>query len=116
MSVVEIEIQETAGPSVVTPVTTRDVLHRAADLLEEFGWVQYDCGGKDRGFCLLGAVLEANRDFGRNVYADLESLGDLVWSGLPRRTWGSFPIDWNNASGRTKEEVVTRLREAADAA
>lgn len=112
MNIVEREVVE--APAVV-PVTTRDVLHRAADLLEEFGWCQYDVGGKDRGFCVMGAVMEANRDYGRDYFQDHAVLGNLVWGDLPR-DWGGFPIDWNNAPGRTKAEVVARLREAADLA
>jgi hypothetical protein len=88
--------------------TVRDVLHRAADLLEEFGWCQGRAGSKaDGAMCAGGAVIEAVADF-RN--------GPNFWT-----TWSRFcekyrGTSWNDAPGRTKEEVVTALREAAERA
>lgn len=111
MSIVERERVETEV------VTTRDVLHRAADLLEEFGWGQgQECqsgnlmAGGAYGFCVGGAVRRARSELlgiGREedvyVWAGFHGLRDVV------------NPNWNDVPGRTKAEVVTRLRDAANA-
>ena len=107
MSVVERE-------RVVTEVTRRDVLHRAADLLEEFGWCQGHFAKTVDGravsahshdavlFCAVGALAKAARDLSA-------AAGET-----------NFGLDtdlsaWNDERGRTKAEVVSRLRAAAEA-
>lgn len=126
MTVVERE-QEVAVP-VVVPATKRDVLHRAADLLGEFGWWQggYCPGGNlesaDR-FCAAGAIRRSIADF-RGVNAGLISGNDpllrecLSALGMnPYNGIGTTTVaDWNDKPGRTKAEVVARLREAAERA
>lgn len=93
-------------------VTTRDVLHRAADLIEEFGHTKRDLGGKDRGFCAVGAWHEAAHDLGEDGMA-LASAGDdaLRAVGL---NWVSLML-LNNAWDTTSQEVVAKLRGAAEA-
>lgn len=106
MSVVEREVEV----PVVAPVTTRDVLHRAADLLEEFGWCQLDDGSKASGsMCLIGSVRAAAGDLGFNEALALRSV--YASPAIP-----SLPMHWNDAPGRTREEVIARLREAAETA
>jgi hypothetical protein len=93
-------------------VTEADVLHRAADLLEEFGWCQGRMGSKQEGmFCISGAVNEAVRELGYN-YTRLPS-DPLYVSGT--RFFGGNGPRWNDEAGRTKEEVVSALRSAAEA-
>lgn len=103
----------------VRPVTTREVLHRAADLLEEFGWCQDALARDDEGnesegnldlaqpnwtsFCAIGAASRAALDLGTK--------GCLGVTALPFEI-----IAFNNAPGRTREEVVARIRELADRA
>jgi hypothetical protein len=83
-------------------VTRADVLERAADLLEEFGWLQGTLGSKEEGgFCLLGSVFTAHRDL----------TGEDPGTILPYPEVGSSI--WNDQPGRTKEEVIVRLRGAA---
>lgn len=103
-------------------VTERDVLHRAADLLEEFGWCQHelaiDSEGQSLGcdvsnpgavgFCAIGAILRADSDFGREKYS-------TNWDNVSP-TGSTMLASWNNAPGRTKKEVVTALRDAAERA
>lgn len=112
MSVVE---QERVVETAPTPqVTTRDVLHRAADLLEEFGWCQgqmYD-GGR---FCFAGAVHQAWRDYGLPPKVDALGLDADDWVSVLGISWGHF-VGWNDTPGRTKAEVVARLRDAANSA
>lgn len=91
---------------VVAPVTRREVLHRAADLLEEFGWGQGYYGSKKEGwFCAIGAIDAAADDLG---YPNADE------ATMPMYAWGSV-TQFNDAPGRTKAEVVARLREAAEA-
>lgn len=96
---------ETPAETRIAP-TVREVLHRAADLLEEFGWCQNDLGSKEQGeFCALGALDEAGLELGLPLF--------VVWPG----EWAcSDLVNWNNKPGRTKAEVVAKLREAAESA
>lgn len=113
MSVIE-ERTET----VALPVTRRDVLHRAADILEEWGWKQrasvWD-GMTHRATCLLGAVHLATIDLqGRGGRSYISPLCDTSKAldgafGAPQQAWR-----WNDEPGRTKAEVVALLREAAE--
>lgn len=117
-------------PTVAPAVTEADVLRRAADLLEEFGWCQGDyakpanglgpaglsdpCDQTVQAFCMAGAYYRAACDLGRSVThpGDCEKqLRHLV----PDQWRGSISL-WNDESTRTKAEVVQRLREAAEAA
>lgn len=117
MTTVEKEIL--GSPAVQAPVsnpavTTRDVLHRAADLLEEFGWCQGRNGSRAEGqMCIGGAVREACRDFGFEY-----GTGSAMHHALKNAARAFFPSGapvWNDATGRTRAEVVARLREAAEA-
>jgi hypothetical protein len=91
-------------------VTEADVLHRAADLLEEFDWCQGVPGSKEMGkFCLRGAIAEATFDLtGEKVSAmcDPKVMKYDVWTG---------GFSWNDERGRTKSQVIARLRFAAEA-
>ena len=119
MSVVEREVVEAP---VTDPVTTRDVLVRAADLLTEFGWCQYANARTANGlstwyenseavsFCLYGAAHRAAADLGLPAMAANPILAEAL---------GGSPVElvsWNNAPERTSQEVVARLREAAEKA
>lgn len=113
MSIVERERVETE----VAPVTAKDVLHRTADLLEEFGWVQCSFGQDALGnevsptsphvdrFCVLGAMGRACVDLGLD-YGDREG---FYGKNPPSGHWMAF----NDAKGRTKAEVVSELRARA---
>lgn len=106
---------EAPAQPVVQPVTRADVLHRAADLLEEFGHTKGALARTDAGdecepedtaatsFCVQGALRRANRDLGTARYSvpyDVLGVGSAH--------------EWNNAPERTKAEVVARLRAAAN--
>jgi hypothetical protein len=112
-------------------LSVADVLERAADLIEPEGaWTQHAFsrnadGSVDRGgeedddgiadnpvcWCALGAIATA-------------AGVDLSFSGFPNngivkdaasafRAVEPYPVDWNDAPGRTQAEVVSKLREAA---
>lgn len=78
------------------------VLLDAADYLEKFGWLQNEWGfGFQTARCVMGAIGECDHGF---YYNDAkERLGAT----------GLELIAWNNTPGRTKEEVIARLRNAA---
>jgi hypothetical protein len=112
MSVIEVR-----KPAEVTVgVTRRDVLHRAADLLEEFGWTQNSEARTADGrcvkaynhdavaFCAGGAVDRACFDLAIPEWT-YEEIADLIGQGY---------ADWNDDPRRTKAQVVARLREVAD--
>lgn len=104
MSIVE---RETTVPA----VTRKDVLHRAADLLTEFGWCQGTYGSKVEGaFCAEGAIFQAVLDLYGRGYILNATQWRRVFASL-----GDHLPNWNDAPGRTRAEVVARLREAANA-
>lgn len=112
-------------------VTTKEALHRAADLLEEFGWCQFSpakdedgwhclpCDPEARSFCLTGSVERAIFDLTGH---DIRINGP--YPGIAIRTERDRPVGhtgppkfdpkWNNDSRRTREEVIACLREAAE--
>lgn len=117
------EGQILVAPEAPVKVTTRDVLHRAADLLEEFGWCQQSAGRSSDGvrlglydddfnhavaYCRNGAVGQACLDLG--VGLSWANKHGLLGNGT------AYEVAFNDAPERTKAEVVARLREAAEAA
>lgn len=122
------EVQTEAAPFEVQPVTDSDVLTRAADLLEEFGWRQHglfnpgsfpsDESCRDATqFCAVGAIVRARRDLGLPAsdwsYTDPNGHYNLANRCFGEHIEGWTLAAWNDAPGRTKEEVVAKLREAA---
>lgn len=111
---------ERAVPVETPAVTEADVLRRAADLLEEFGWCQGALGMphnhcSDRGaYCFAGGIAGAARDLG---FAD-GSTSYLLAAHVLGVDMAAITdaVGWNDAPGRTMQEVVQRLREAAEAA
>jgi hypothetical protein len=122
MSTTLIEREHERVEEVRREVTERDVLLRAADLLGEFGWCTGIGGmpGTQNGtrgpLCYLGSVAQAGLDLGRVARPSGTYDGDWDYAyatellGLRAPARGFL---WNDAPGRTKEEVVTALREAA---
>lgn len=95
-----------------------EVYRKAADLIEEKGWIRGSRGWfGTAGFCLEGACASAAA--GRNLFVEdiyphesrpswyVTLQGILGWE-------GSKLFVWNDAAGRTGEEVITALRGAAD--
>lgn len=115
------------APIEVTTEPWRDLLLKAADIIEEKGWIKgsYHHSG---GACAVGAIaLAANLDW---VYlAEERSAGfqgpatEAVTHllaqvnkrpGLFNRKYDNVQR-WNDDTGRTKEEVVAAMRKAANA-
>lgn len=110
--------------------TTADVLREAARLIEEGGWTQGALARTLRGlsvepgsgqavaWCAAGALLRASvamasgpyRDeYARRLYRDaMEQLDAVVGQ-------RGGAVAWNDAPGRTREEVVAALLMAAEA-
>jgi len=86
-----------------------DVLNKAADLIERDGWTQgtYQLDGKR---CVDGAISATSHDWStwRNRKEARELLRDTIGA--------QILVDWNDAPGRTKTEVVAALRAAAERA
>jgi hypothetical protein len=106
---------EVGAPPVVT---VADVLVRAADLLEEHGWVQGRIGALGEGFCAVGATEQAARDLGvpssTNAVVGLTYfVGTPFDAEVENLAMRFLNGAWNDRPGRTKAEVVARLRDAA---
>ena len=83
-------------------------IRRAADIIEDRGWVQGTDGSKDRGFCIRGAV-------GYVVPEESFTLTWLVLHEWLRNIHGpGSAVAYNDEKGRTKEEVLFTLRKCAD--
>ena len=77
----------------------RALLLKAANMIETHGWIQ-GAASNGHGFCALGAICLT----GENYCAAIDALHRIV----PQI------MDWNDAPGRTKEEVIATLRKAAE--
>lgn len=91
-----------------------EVLLRAADILEQRGWCQYEQESPDGRLCLYGAIFTARHG---SAMPEQERSNDDGWN-RDAHTLG-FPsagaaVSWNNAEDRTAAEVIARLRSAAE--
>lgn len=87
----------------------------AAEVIERFGWVQGETGGRNRGFCLLGALDHAIYHSGMDVVRQ-QNMWHRTKSLIHELLQTSLLAQWNDASGRTAGEVTHLLREVAAAA
>ncbi len=87
-------------------MTAAEVARRAADLLERDGWCQGRFSTFARRRCLSGALMAADR-WGSPAVQQVQKQV-LVHTG----TW--CPSQWNDAPGRTADEVIALLRQVAD--
>lgn len=88
-------------------ITTSEFLRKAADVLERDGWCQGTHTDPYGRRCAFGALQVAR------AYSDIRDDGSLkVYRLLHERTGGV--IDWNDAPGRTKQEVLALFRNTAD--
>lgn len=86
----------------------QDLLLRSAKLIEKAGWVQNSMHVQGRGYCIVGAMVHISAKDGiqGGAFVDAQRAMDKVMVG------GS--VNWNDRYGRTKDEVVTKLREVAN--
>ncbi len=102
MSVVEQERTETT--------IAADVLNAAADLIEEYGWCQFNYFGANGGYCAHGAIIQS-------WPTDDNTIPSRIYEALlPLLPSTQSLASWNDRPGRTQAEVVGLLREAASCA
>lgn len=89
-------------------MTTEEVLAGAADLLEKRGWCQNITEDSAGRLCLVGALRKMAPGDREYFSARAAVCQELHLS--EREMKLSAHIDWNNAPGRTAEEVITTLR------
>ena len=125
------------NPSEIKTAPWRDLLRAAADVLERYGWGQgriMKAGLTGQPiFCLAGAISYAamqdrmphaqfsedsfilhirNGDKKHEINEALQAVSSNLY------LYGKDTLTawkWNDATGRTKEEVIAKLREVADA-
>ena len=85
-------------------MTPQEVLLKAAEYIEEHGWCQHAFGEPDGRVCLEGAINRTAYNGSERDAAVRRMIGHLN---------GQTPAFWNDMRGRTKEEVIAALREAA---
>ena|SRR6266487_1341133 len=97
-------------------MSTLQALQRAKALLLTGGWQQGASGPAGGPHCIGAAVVDAIGLYEKvdgkfsPTTAQLQTR-DAAFSRLNEVTWGSF-ISWNDAPGRTKEEVLSALDQA----
>jgi hypothetical protein len=79
------------------------VLLDAIKLIEKHGWVQGKRGHANIGYCAVGAVVNSTMDYWASGKA-ITAMEKQVPYGV---------ASWNDAPGRTKEEVIAMMRKAA---
>lgn len=93
---------------------------KVRNLLETYGWMQFQYGSEEQGFCLRGAAVEAQTklsdETGERITCDE---GGLCYACLfdekLREHFGITSIvRYNDTAGRTKEEVMQLLKDAEE--
>ena len=93
-------------------MTPREVLLAAADHIEAHGWTQGKWGHAGEPCCAEGAIVAVLEGRGTGVFGPLwEAACDAKQ--LLRNVLPTQITSWNDAPGRTRDEVVRALREAA---
>lgn len=93
-------------------MTPREVLLAAADHIEAHGWTQGKWGHKGEPCCAEGAIVVAVQQQQGYIFGPLWAVS-LAAKQLLRNTLSQQITSWNDAPGRTRDEVVRALREAA---
>ena len=88
--------------------TPQQILLDAANLLEERGWCQDEFQNKQGQMCMLGAMRVALWD--KVIYPAHPAYG-LACDATGMN--GMKIAEWNDTPGRTQQEVISKLREAA---
>lgn len=94
-------------------MTVKEQLQLAKKAIETRGWIQnfYEVGKEGVGpMCLVGAGLVAalgDEFMSCNFYDDLQCLVTALGFTVPNEAF-----KWNDAPGRTREEVIARIDDA----
>src|ERR1044072_1726347 len=90
-----------------------EIAQAAIDALNTYGWLKYEGGSPDRGFCALGAINYASdsrnpghEDSSKEFRATRIALAKVV---------GTHHIaDWNDYKCRSKDDVIAALQKVID--
>ena len=98
-------------------MTADEILDAAADLLEKEGWIQSNLVSPE-GRCAIGAIRRVQDMNGSLIqYMFGSPKNPIPLQDTPTYVLQSFlgqaVATWNDQKGRTKEEVVQALRDAA---
>lgn len=80
-----------------------EILEGAADLIERDGWCQGHAMNDAGEMCLMQALV-----FTASGMCEFHKLRRILGHAIDEPI-----VEWNDRPGRTKEEVITALREAA---
>jgi hypothetical protein len=100
---------------------TSDILRAAAAIIERDGWWdgRRTADGRHNGHCAWTAMTEAADAIGLSPDRPSDAFASFLgWPGFDRSYACSaeFVFTWNDADGRTADEVTSALRSAADVA
>jgi hypothetical protein len=106
-------VEEKRQGEVAVPLEPwRQVLLDAADSIERLGWIQHALGTGSGPRCVLGAIHFAGAERGSGwLWTGTIDAVTKMHAALGRN---NLPV-WNDAPGRTKDEVLALLRRVATA-
>jgi hypothetical protein len=96
--------------SAMTDMTEADVLDKAAKIIEERGWCQGKEAFRSGGPTCAAVAIGIAAPVGTGLRGQAERFLHHWLTPTPRNV-----IFWNDAPGRTADEVITALRSAAAA-
>jgi hypothetical protein len=86
---------------------------RAIDYLNEHGWCQFDTENPGGQVCLQGALIATDRKESRASYGTFMDANGRITKLINGGDPYTYSHHWNDMLGRTKDEVVAKMREAA---
>lgn len=94
-----------------------EVAFRAAEAIDKFGWHRESYGNEECGFCFLGSIgyaIDSIPDIFTVGHPSLD-IADAIIDRAMEHVAPDFDViyEWNDAEGRTKEEVTGLLRKVA---
>lgn len=91
-------------------------LRETADLIEKCGWLTFNFGSIEKGFCVIGAMNYALTGDASAATIEVNAAANALWQWLCKHT--ERPVlcipHWNDKQAESQEEVVAILRKAAD--
>lgn len=101
----------------ITLTDAADALDNAAKYIDEHGWCQGSLREAEGKVCALGSIMFSRFDSMEWKYTQYWKMQGILekFLKLPESDSIKPPLAiWNDAQGRTQEEVVTALRECAE--
>ena len=95
-------------------MTTCELRLKAAQIIEERGWCQKWPSMPTGEVCMVGALCAARegeadwKNSDTAIALRIKATGEM---GFDVSRKAAEMVEWNDASGRTKEEIVARLRD-----